>query len=243
MVIGEPNPRSRGLLCGFPCPTCSYFRIGNAYYYCASVEFFRLPPILAPLLGFPEEKGSGDDLQAANGHPPAPGGAPSGRRPHGPRRCDSLSSVEPNVESSISSLSGSSGGEEESDDSSTELAAAPAPAAVVAAAPVPAAPVPAAPEVQRTKSATPHRRPPAMYKPPAPRASTARPKPQTSVGPTARSGGGVAGGAVSQLATSSAPAAPSTAPSGPAPPAAPPGHAQGKTREQGEEQQRADGRD
>lgn len=197
------------------------------------MEFFRLPPILAPLLGFPEEKGGGDpsELPATNVQAAAGGsgsGAPAGHGPTAlglagrrPRRRDSLSSVEPNVESSLSSLSGSSGAEE-SDDSSTELPA-PAPAAT--------APAPAAPEVQqRTKSATPHRRAPPMYKPSPPRASTARPKPQGCAGSAARAG--AAGGSVGQL--TSAPQAPPVVPLGPAPPAAPPtSTAQGKTREQG----------
>nr|CAD7577730.1 unnamed protein product [Timema californicum] len=70
-----------------------------------SVDFFKLPPILAVLSNTPTDKLGPAEIS-------------SGETSAGLRRCDSLSSVEPNVDSSQSSLtsdssSGSSSGEED----------------------------------------------------------------------------------------------------------------------------------
>jgi leucine-rich repeat-containing protein 49 len=64
-----------------------------------SVDFFRLPPILTPLL--PEWKSPQETGEAHMIEDSAHCG--------GMRRCDSLSSVEPNVDSSLSSLPSDSG--------------------------------------------------------------------------------------------------------------------------------------
>jgi leucine-rich repeat-containing protein 49 len=64
-----------------------------------SIDFFRLPPILTPLL--PEWKSHQDSGEAHMVEDSA--------HCDGMRRCDSLSSVEPNVDSSLSSLPSDSG--------------------------------------------------------------------------------------------------------------------------------------
>ena len=71
----------------------------------ASIDFFRLPPILTPLLT--DENGGSETCESAI-------------QCDGMKRCDSLSSVEPNVDSSLSSLpSDSSSGSDNNNVSSS----------------------------------------------------------------------------------------------------------------------------
>ncbi|XP_067004764.2 leucine-rich repeat-containing protein 49 [Anabrus simplex] len=83
----------------------------------ASLEYFRLPPILVPLLNNPDDKPesspTGSNSQVNN--------ESSVTKNEPLKRCDSLSSVEPNVDSSLSSLPSDSSSSDEIE-SSEELA-------------------------------------------------------------------------------------------------------------------------